>query len=215
MDSWSVLRERHDPTNRSSKSRKRNHRAHAVPTYKRTTAGWPTHQNKEHLRSPCESGVHSKCLRITAATRPTASSQRTNTKWIKFQWDDRTTVIGDCDTKHFVYLIYRALLSVERKQKKKNKYYVKMGYPNRVLDLLDKEQFITSLLDTEGSRLNGASFVSMSSRAFTNEVLSGINGTHCSLGWAIKIYEKLEAQTRCDGIYGEVAIPNLKYVDLP
>jgi len=147
------------------------------------------------------------------SARKESKSQRT-VKWIRFQWDDRTTEITDCDTKHFLYLIYRALLAVERRQREKNRYYLKMGCSERVLDPLDKEAVITGLLDGDRSRLNGPSFGSMSGRAFTNEVIAGCGGgRHCSIGWATKIYAKLEAE-KCHRICGEVAIPNLKYQDL-
>merc|ERR1712079_958983 len=135
-------------------------------------------------------------------------------KWIKFQWNDRVTNISECDTKHFIYMIYVALQSVERRQRRKNRQYIKMGYPQRVLQILDKEAFITSLLDGDRSRLNGHSFTSMSSRKFSNEVLSGCGGKYCTLGWATKIYAKLEEKGRSIKIHGEVGIPNLKYVDI-
>lgn len=136
--------------------------------------------------------------------------------FIRFKWNEKLNDKYECDTKHFLYLIYLSLIKVEQRQVFKNKYYVNCNRGERVLKLLDKEEVMTNLISfcnktTQNNKLDGNLLKNMGTKDFINNILTTNGGKQCTMGWSTKIYAKLVNEITINGINGTVSIPNYKY----
>mmetsp|Transcript_7151 Transcript_7151/g.11207 ORF Transcript_7151/g.11207 Transcript_7151/m.11207 type:complete len:214 (+) Transcript_7151:169-810(+) len=132
-------------------------------------------------------------------------------QYIEFEWSPHIVSKFECDTQHMLYLIYLALLEVEKRQISKNAYYVRLKQSDRVLPLLNKERFLGDLIEwcvAENVDINGALLKTLPSKDFINHILTRFE---CSMGFATKIYSKLYNDIDCSHIKGTVCIPNSKY----
>eukprot|EP01084_Bolivina_argentea_P252844 424544_1 len=138
---------------------------------------------------------------------------------IKFKWDPNFKRKQECDTKHMLYLVCRAINKVNLKSGKRNVYFTRIGRKDRIRKQLNQAKIMTNILRWHNkpgkkNEFDGELYKNADNYVITT-LLSRIGGIR--MGDATKIIYKLRKEITIEssmlevGNHSELEIPTHGY----